>query len=76
MNNAVPEQDRTLQDFGFGGLKSSGVTTEPPTAYEVEALGSPPGQLTHPLVNQVKVSSDSDKIDVGPSAHDITMRTR
>ena len=62
MNNVTPEQDRTYIDRGFNGL---GVTN-PATAYENEAFGPPPGQLTHPLVNAVNESSNTTTGDLGP----------
>lgn len=64
LNNDAPEPDRSLIDRGFTGMD----VTNPPTAYETEAFGPPPGQLTHPLVNQVTTSSDTSKSELGPPA--------
>lgn len=62
------EQDRTVNDVGFNG--NFHVNTNPPT----EFMPTVPYSGSSPLVNMVNESSDSQKIDVGPSAHDITVR--
>lgn len=60
------EQDRTINNVGFNGnfhVNTNPPTTKPMTPYDLPA----------PLVNMVNESSNSQQIDVGPSAHDKTM---
>ncbi len=67
MNNTAPEADRTINDVGFNGMSHHSVvaTTEKATV---------PYSMPAPLMNMVNESADSQKIDVGPSAHDIVER--
>jgi len=73
LHNTVPERDRSLEDKGFHGITSD---THPPTSYCAEGLGPPPGQLTHPLVNQVNPSSNTSVLPIGEAAGDIVKRSR
>jgi hypothetical protein len=70
LNNDAPEPDRSLEDNGFRGL---GVTN-PATTYASEALGVPPNQVPHPLVNEISESSDTQKTELGPAAGDFARR--
>jgi hypothetical protein len=70
LNNDPPEPDRTLLDRGFNGLSE----TTPPTSYEVEALGPPPGQLTHPLTNDVNPSSNTSVKPLGQGVQEQLVR--
>lgn len=62
------EQDRTINDVGFNG--NFHITTNP----DVEREPTVPYNSSSPLVNMVNESSDSQRIDVGPSANDIVRR--
>lgn len=59
LNNDAPEPDRSLMDRGFHGLSE----THPATAYNVGEV--PPGQLPHPLANDVNSSSDTSTGPLG-----------
>lgn len=57
------EQDRSIDNVGFNGnfhVNTNPATTKPMTPYDQPA----------PLTNAVNTSNDSDRIPVGPSAHD------
>ena len=71
MNTGVPHDPRTLEDMGFQGMTK--YETNPPTSKEP---GVPYDKPPTPLVNEVNTSADSQKIDLGQTAHDITERTR
>lgn len=62
------EQDRTINDVGFRG--NFHITTNPDVEYERTVPYNGPSQL----VNKVDESSDSQQIDLGPSANDIVRR--
>lgn len=70
MNNTVPESDRTINDVGFYGMFH--INTTPPNAL----IPGAPYNTPSPLTNEVNESANSKLIDVGPTAHDITERTR
>lgn len=61
------EQERSVQELNYGNVhQDANTTTEPTVPYKQSA----------PLEDAVTRTSDTRIIDVGPSATDITMRTR
>lgn len=70
LNNDAPEPDRSLVDRGFNGLND----TSPPTAYENSGGEVPPGQITHPLTNEVNPSSDTSVRPLGRGVQEQLVR--
>lgn len=64
------EEDRTINNVEFDSMFH--ITTAPATEKEATVPYNSPSHLD----NHVNPSSDSQKIEVGPSAHDIVDRTR
>lgn len=60
------EQDRAVQELNYNNVDRFFATTKPMTPYDQPAA----------LQDDVNRSSDTKNIDVGPSAMDITARTR
>jgi hypothetical protein len=68
MHTGVPHEPRTCDFQGFDNVDDTNITaSEKPTV---------PYEKPAPLVNAVTQTSNTQRVDVGPSAHDITMRTR
>jgi len=70
LNNDAPEPDRTLDNQGYTGLD----VTNPQTFQHNAGGESPPGNIGHPLMNEVNVSSNTTLNELGPPAGDFARR--
>jgi hypothetical protein len=70
------EQDRTYQEVGFS-IDDRDVGPAQTAFHSLGPdRGTLPGELPSPLLNAVTHTSDTQKPDLGPTAHDITRSTR
>jgi len=62
------EQERTVQELMYNNVSQHvQISTEEPTV---------PYHKPTPIMDDVDRTSDTHNMDIGPSAHDITARTR
>jgi hypothetical protein len=77
MNTGIPHEPRTLIDQGFHSLgNAADITTSEVMRKSVGYAPSEDHNPPAPLANEVDHTNDSHEIPLGPSASDITMRTR